>query len=159
MLHGLVGRMGHGGGECGPEAGHIPRLRSGRHLLRGKGRIMREEFIKRKQGSGPIHDEQCRSWSKRGPAATATRHSEVESRTVPFDSEHPGYWGGPSVDLPVAQSAFCPASVRPEDSHPQERSGCCAWIRSPGRQTFLGSLNHPSWDDMASESIVAYPPR
>ena len=34
---------------------------------------------------------------------------------------------------------------------------CCAWIRFPGRQAFLGSLNHRSWDGETLESIVASP--
>ncbi len=43
------------------------------------GRIRREELMKRKQGSGPIHSEQGRSGSKRGPAVTATWHVDSES--------------------------------------------------------------------------------
>ena len=47
LLHGRVGRMGQGGGECGSGAGHIPRRPSGRHLSRGNGSEQEKKIIKR----------------------------------------------------------------------------------------------------------------
>ena len=120
------------------------------------------EIIERKQGSGPFPDGKAGPGEKGvGPRLPSgmRRSNRAPVRLSP-DILDTGR--RPSVALTRGAVRFLrgvrSGPVRPDDSHPRERSGCCAWIRSPGRQAFLGSLNHPSWDDITSESIVASAP-
>ena len=159
LLHGRVGRMGQGGGECGSGAGHIPRRPSGRHLSRGSGSEQEKRDHQEKTGIGAHSRRARQALEKKGsnPVPEAACGGRISHRSDCLRISL-SLGGVRRLSSPVAQSAFCTASVRACPPGRLPSAGTLRVLRMnpiPGRQAFLGSLNHASMDDITSESIVA----
>jgi hypothetical protein len=155
--------MGRGGGERGFGAGRIPRLPPVRHLSRGNGSGQEKRDHRGKTGIGTLPQRARRALGEKavGPCPPSGMWRS-NLAPVRFSPDIPDAGRPPSVALTRGAGRFPrgirSGPVRPVDSHPRKSSGCCAGIRSPDRQAFVGSLNHPCWDDITSESIVSSAP-